>query len=274
MSVAESPDERAPSATPARRGTFRSVRAAFVTLTRVPVGGFPYDDDEWRWSSAHLPLVGACVGGLSALVWLATVRAGYGVAAGVTTVASLLLTGAMHEDGLADTADGLGGGRGDRERILRIMKDSSVGAYGAAALALSLTLRVALLVRLGALAPLAIVTAECASRFVPVWLMTRLPYVSDPAAQKSAVVARAGAQQLVVALIWTLAIAAPCAWRVAPVPATAAVVGAPIVAVSLGAAWLFRKRIGGITGDTLGAAQQVAWLALLLAFTLAKGGPP
>jgi adenosylcobinamide-GDP ribazoletransferase len=256
------------------RDAIRGIRAAFATLTRIPVGGFPYRDAEWRWSSAHLPFVGACLGVLLAIVWFLVERAGYGVAAIVTTAASLVLTGAMHEDGLADTADALGGGLADRERILRIMKDSRVGTYGAAAIALSLGLRVALLTRLGPLAPVALVLAECASRVVPVSLMVLLPYVTDPTVQRSAVVARAGAAQIVVAIAWVLAFAAPAAWWLRPSPWSGVALVAPVVITSWGSVALFRKSLGGITGDTLGAAQQIAWLALLLAFALLRGGSP
>ena len=256
------------------RDAIRGIRAAFATLTRIPVGGFPYTEREWRWSSAHLPFVGACLGALLAMVWLAWARAGYGVAAFVTTGVSLLLTGAMHEDGLADTADALGGGGTDRPRVFEIMKDSRVGTYGASAIALSIGLRVALLVRVGSLAPFAIVLAECASRSVPVWLMTRLPYVTAKAVQKSAVVTRAGTVQLVVAALVTLAIAAPCAYRITPSPLAGVAVLAPLALTSASAVALFRKRLGGITGDALGAAQQITWLALVGAFTLLLGGPP
>ena len=184
---------------PAWRDALRGIRAAFATLTRLPVGGFPYTDAEWRWSTAHLPFVGAWIGGLVTIAWLAVANAGPAVAAIVATGASLLLTGAMHEDGLADTTDALGGGGTDRERALRIMKDSRIGTYGAAALVLSIGLRVALLSRLGLLAPFAIVLAECASRVVPVVLIAQLPYVTDPAVQKSAAITQGSKAQIAVA---------------------------------------------------------------------------
>jgi adenosylcobinamide-GDP ribazoletransferase len=274
MSEAPAITHRASETPRAWHAPARGARAAFVTLTRLSAGGFPYTGDEWRWSSAHFPLVGACLGAILAAVWLACARAGDGVAAVVTTGVSLLLTGAMHEDGLADTADGLGGGRGDRARVLAIMKDSRVGTYGASAIAVSLALRVALLARLGPAAPAALVLAETASRFVPVWLLMRLPYVSDPSAQKSAIVAGAGTPQLVVAGLWTLALALPCAWSIVASPACLVLVLAPLAIVAAGATLFLRARLGGITGDTLGAAQQVGWAALLLAFALWIGGVP
>ncbi len=274
MTSAESRIESQTTVASPWRDAFRGVRAAFATLTRIPIGGFPYSAAEWRWSSAHLPFVGACIGALLAMVWLCVSRAGYGVAAILTTATSLLLTGAMHEDGLADTADGLGGGLGDRERILRIMKDSRVGTYGAAAITLSLGLRVALLIRLGPLVPAALVMAECGSRVVPVWLMARLPYVTDPTVQKSAAITRAGSAQLAAAAAWVVVIATPCAWRLAPSLWSGVVLVGPIVLTSWGLSALFRARLGGITGDTLGAAEQLTWIGLLVAFVLLLGGPP
>ncbi|HWL86801.1 MAG TPA: adenosylcobinamide-GDP ribazoletransferase, partial [Polyangiaceae bacterium] len=134
----------------------RGVRAAVTVLTRLPVGGFPYSDAEWRWSAAYFPLVGGALGVVLGGVWLLSVRAGFVVAAVIAVAASLLLTGAMHEDGLADTADALGGAA-DRERVLAILKDSRIGAFGSAALTVALLLRVALLARLGASAPIALV---------------------------------------------------------------------------------------------------------------------
>src|SRR5580698_6781054 len=99
------------------RAFFRGLRAAAALLTRGPVGGFPYDDEEWRWSAAHLPVVGAALGWLASIAWAVAIGAGSLVAAVVAVTAAVALTGALHEDGLADTADALGGGD-SRERVL------------------------------------------------------------------------------------------------------------------------------------------------------------
>ena len=92
------------------------------------------------------------------------------VASTCAVIVGLVMTGALHEDGLADTADALGGGH-DRESVLRILKDSRVGVFGAVALIMTLLLRVGLLVRLGPHAPVALVLAAVLSRLSPVWLM-------------------------------------------------------------------------------------------------------
>ena len=253
------------------RPYFRGARAAIATLTRVPIGGFPYSEDDWRWSSAYLPLVGALIGIVLGAAWLAAARAGYLVGAVVVVAVATLLTGAMHEDGLADTADALGGGT-TRARVLEILKDSRIGSYGAVALVLAVVLRVALLARLGVQAPFAIVLTSCASRVVPVWLMAALPYVTDPAVAKSHATTRAGWLQVTLATSWPiLVIAALISTNALGARELGASALAAIAAAAVCAA-RFRARVGGITGDFLGAAQQVSECAMLLALAVARGG--
>jgi adenosylcobinamide-GDP ribazoletransferase len=252
----------------------RAGRGAITFLTRVPVGGYPYSAAEWRWTSAWFPAIGALLGLAYAGVWAAcAATAGALVAAVLVVVASLLLTGAFHEDGLADTADALGGAY-ERSRVLEILKDSRIGAFGAAALVVVLLLRVALLARLGAGAPLALVLVECLSRAPSVWLMVALPYVTGDAAAKSRLVTRASWPQALVATLWPLVLLGGAAayglvpWGSAFVMACAAT-GAGLVC-----GWRFHVRAGGVTGDFLGATQQVAACALLLALVLTRFGQP
>jgi len=115
----------------------RGLPAAFGFLTRLPVGGFPFSPDELRWSSAHFPLVGAVLGAALAAVMMLSARAGTVVAATLAVSAGMLLTGAFHEDGLADTADALGGAT-DRDKLFVILRDSRIGSFGAAALCMAL----------------------------------------------------------------------------------------------------------------------------------------
>jgi adenosylcobinamide-GDP ribazoletransferase len=236
----------------------RASRAAFVFLTRIPVGGFPYVAEEWRWASAYFPLVGAVVGAFTAGVFTLLRPVGALGAAVLALGSSLLVTGALHEDGLADTADALGGAQ-DREKVFAILKDSRVGVFGACALVLSIGGRAALLAELhaGALAPLVLVGAV--ARAAPVWQMVALPYAT-PAASKSREIVRAGPTQAVVASFWALLIGALCvgmhrveAWRALAVLLLAAVVMALT-------AWRYEKRAGGITGDFLGATEQICEL--------------
>jgi adenosylcobinamide-GDP ribazoletransferase len=175
---------------------------------------------------------------------------------------SLLATGALHEDGLADTADALGGGQ-DKEKVFAILKDSRVGVFGACALVVSIGGRAALLAQLhaGALAPLVFVGAV--ARAAPVWQMVALPYAT-PAAAKSREVARAGPAQAVVASVWALLIGALCvsAHRVEAWRALAVLLAAAVVTVLT--AWRYEKRAGGITGDFLGATEQICELVGLV----------
>ena len=251
----------------------RGVRAACAHLTRIPVGGFPYSDDDWRWSGAHFPLIGTLVGALLAGAWLLSLRAGHLVAAVVVIASSLLLTGAMHEDGLADTADALGGGS-TRERVLAILKDSRIGTYGGAALTAAILLRVALLARLGTATPTALVLASSISRLAPVWLMSSLPYVTEVARAKSRSIVAAGPAQVVVASLWVAAVSVALALcRVMSVVGLGAA-WAATCGVALLCALRFRARVGGVTGDFLGATQQVTECAVLLVLALLRGGPP
>ena len=244
-------------------------------MTRVPVGGFPYSANEWRWASAWFPLVGLVVGGACAGVWWLTAPLGPWVAAMSALVVSILLTGAFHEDGLADTADALGGAY-DRDKIFVILKDSRVGAFGALALVISIAFRLVLLAQLGGIAPGALILAHCLARVGPVWLMVAMPYVSDAAA-KSRQVMRAGTAQGVLAT----AIGVAAAWGVvmtgSAIGATGAVGASAAMALATALCGRrFRARAGGVTGDFLGAAEQVNELVILftiLAVQLAGTAP-
>ncbi len=253
----------------------RGARAAFVFLTRLPVGGFPYSPAEWRWASGWFPLAGVVLGTLCAAVWALTVPLGPWVAAISALVASVLLTGALHEDGLADTADALGGAR-DREKIFVILKDPRVGAFGALALVLSVAFRLVLLARLGSVAPwaapAALILAHTLARLGPVWLMAALPYVSGPGA-KSRALAGAGIGQLALATTMGIGAAAAVVWGMGEALGPAALpsaLGALALATTL-CGWRFRARAGGVTGDFLGAAEQLGEIAVLLALVAAAG---
>ena len=178
---------------------------ALQFFTRIPVTGrlaawVGYSPAMLHASSAHFPGVGWVVGGVAALVmagalaWLPAGPLGALVAAVLATIATVWITGAFHEDGLADTADGLGGGL-TRERALEIMKDSRIGSYGTVALLLALVLKVALLALIaqrGAWpAAAALLAAHALSRLAPLVVMRSLPYVSDAAHAKAKPIAEA-----------------------------------------------------------------------------------
>ncbi|MBS0426510.1 MAG: adenosylcobinamide-GDP ribazoletransferase [Proteobacteria bacterium] len=252
---------------------------ALQFFTRVPVTGrlaawVGYSPQMLRASAAHFPGVGWIVGGVAAAVFaLASLGLPPLVAALLSTVATVWLTGAFHEDGLADIADGLGGSA-QRERALEIMKDSRIGAFGAIALVLALALKVALLAALAAQGVSAIVAALLAghvlSRLAPLFLIRFLPYVGDSGASKSKPLADAiGGGALAVGVLWSIPAVAPILLAQGAIKA-----GAMLLAVAAAGVWmarLFRRRLQGFTGDGLGATQQVCELAiyLVLAWTWA-----
>jgi adenosylcobinamide-GDP ribazoletransferase len=243
----------------------RGVRAAFAFLTRIPVGGYPYASEDWAWSSAYFPLVGLTVGAVCAVL-----RAGlaYGLGDGLATGllvigASMLLTGAFHEDGLADSADALGGAM-NREQLFAILKDSRIGSFGGVALVVSIGVRAALVADLGPSCLWALPLAACAARVGPVWLLWALPYAT-PAHAKSAVVARTGLAQALVASAWLGVAALACVFEAGlSLTRLAGMIGV-LAAVTLAGGALFRARAGGVTGDLLGAAEQAGEVAALAA---------
>ena len=171
---------------------------ALQFFTRIPVTGrladwVGFSPAMLRASAAYFPAVGVVIGGLVVLLTAALMHylpAAYAplVAAVLGTAWSVWLTGAFHEDGLADVADGLGGSY-DRERALIIMKDSRVGAFGAIAVVLAMLSKVALLALLGAVGALwmylALMAAHVVSRTWPLIIIRWLPHVGDDAGSKS-----------------------------------------------------------------------------------------
>ena len=239
----------------------RGARAAVVFLTRIPLGG-RYRDADWRWAPAYFPAVGALVGVVAALAWTLVANAGPFVAAIVAVGASIWLTGAFHEDGLADTFDALGGAY-DRPRIFEILKDSRIGTYGAAALVISIALRVACLTALGDAAPAALVAAHCFARTPPVWLMATMPYVTPRATSRNPL-SGAGPAALLVASLWPATLAAALVSHGVFGPGALLSVLAASIAVAVLCGWRFKVRAGGLTGDFLGATEQLCECAVLL----------
>lgn len=278
------PQERGENAQ-RRRGVLLSIRHYLLALqffTRIPITGrladwVGFSPAMLRASAAHFPGVGWLVGALTAavfgaLLWLLPAQAAAPwVAAVLSTVFSVLLTGAFHEDGLADLADGLGGSM-DRERALDIMKDSRIGSFGALALVLGLLGKVALLALIAQSAGLwpavaALFAAHVTSRFMPLVVIRTLPHVGDTAASKSKPLAEAiGTGGLLAALLWWALALALVGWLFPAAPWWQAVLGGV-----LGLAWmwrLLRRRLQGFTGDGLGATQQVSEVLFYLGFAL------
>jgi adenosylcobinamide-GDP ribazoletransferase len=259
---------------------------ALQFFTRIPVTGrlaawVGFSPAMLRASAAHFPGVGWVVGGLTAVVlWglllvLPAVPAAPWVAATASTVFGVLLTGAFHEDGLADLADGLGGSA-ERERALEIMKDSRIGSYGAIALVLVLLTKVALLALLAQtdawLAMVALFAAHVTSRTAPLLIIRTLPHVGDTPRSKSKPLAESLSHgALAAGLLWWALAMALVVWLLPVAPWAQAVLGA-----SIGLAWMWRllqRRLQGFTGDGLGATQQVCEVLFYLGLALSLPVP-
>jgi adenosylcobinamide-GDP ribazoletransferase len=233
---------------------------AMAFLTRVPMP-HPHGASPPNFARAHraFPLVGAVIGVIIGAVYLVLLAIGLPAAGAAACAlgASALLTGGLHEDGLADVADGFGGGR-DKAAKLEIMRDSRLGTYGALILLVSFAAKVSALAVLPQTAVMqGLMAAHALSRgILPAMAMT-MPY-----ARSDGLAAAAGRPKPS-----TVAIAAALAFIIALIalPFVAAIIAA-IVAAACAAimAILAMHQIGGQTGDVLGGAEQVAETAILL----------
>jgi adenosylcobinamide-GDP ribazoletransferase len=249
----------------------RSFLNAVQFLTLVPVRSPATLDDDWLLRAVkYFPLVGACIGLFSALVLFLASMAWSGIVPALLAVAaSIALTGALHEDGLSDTADGLGGGRSVQAR-LDIMKDSRIGVYGTLVLGLGVALRVGALASLSPLVGMAaLVAAHSAARFPPIIVLRTLKHTGDPASAKVSYLGRpvGGREVLFGAVVVLLALLPLAAWSI-PATMVALLFGAlPVI-------WLCRlarKLVGGYTGDILGAVEQVFEIGFLLGVAAVLG---
>ena len=227
-------------------------------LTRLPVPALKNFTPEWITASArYYPLVGQVVGALSGLVLMFTARAWGGAVPAVLAVTmGILVTGAFHEDGLADSADGLGGGR-DKTQRLAIMKDSRIGTYGALALLLAVALKVAALSQVST--ALLLIAGHGAARGAAVIAMAALPYAGDPDAAKYKPVPQGvGIGSVIIAGLFA-------AWPFVAFPMPhmipALACGAVLALIMTLAA---RRLIGGVTGDVLGAIEQMFEIGFFL----------
>jgi adenosylcobinamide-GDP ribazoletransferase len=219
-----------------------------------------FEPDWIARSAPYYPVVGLVVGAVSGLVFLSASLVWSAWPAAVLAIGSgLLLTGGFHEDGLADTFDGLGGGQ-TRERRLAIMKDSRIGSFGALALWTVMTLKAAVLAGFGPThGAIALLVTHGAARAASVGVMVSLPYAADPDAAKlkpSPMGVRR--REATLAILIGSAPLFLCGFRSAVVALVLASGGALTVGLTA------RRLVGGWTGDILGASEQVAEAALLL----------
>ena len=247
------------------------VLVALQFLTRLPVRLDRFEPGWLNDCVRHFPLVGALVGAVGATVMVVAAQFWPAwIAAVLALTATVALTGGFHEDGLADTFDALGGVV-PREKALAIMKDSRIGTYGALALGLSLLLRAALLAVLAARpmlgAAAALLASHAFARAAAVGVMVSLPYGGDAEHAKAKPLALAVApRNFGMALAWCGLLAIALAACGVHLPRLLAVMAAAGLAALLMRQWL-KRRLGGYTGDGLGATEQLAEVAVLLAFT-------
>jgi adenosylcobinamide-GDP ribazoletransferase len=246
------------------RDWWDDLRTSAGFLTRLPIP-LPDTGGSLAQASRTFPLVGALIGAVAALVYAIAVNLGLTawLSAGLALAASLILTGALHEDGLADLADGLGA-RGDATARLAAMRDSHIGTFGVLALILDIVLNI---VAIGALAlpgdvAAALIAAHAGSRALLPWVMHRFA----PARSDGLAVAAGRPSQttaffsLGLGVLVLLLCAGPARAIAAAIAACLALLLAP----------LSRRLIGGITGDVLGAIETIARLAILLALVATR----
>jgi adenosylcobinamide-GDP ribazoletransferase len=246
------------------RGGWSDFVSATQFLTRIPMPSQPYETDSLARAVKFFPLVGLVVGGGAALLhFLLAPHLPRLVTAFVVLVYLVLITGGLHEDGLADAADGFGGGTSP-EKVLLILRDSRIGSYGGLALVFSLTGRLILIASLPLpLVPCYLMAANVMSRWTVLPLSyflpsSRTPATSEADGQGARIAHQTSTLALIGGTVFSLAIAAVCL-RIHAI--------APILSVII-LTWLtgayYKLRIGGITGDCFGATIQLAEISVYL----------
>ena len=247
-----------------RRMTVRGILSGFTVatafFTRIPVVT-PACRVAWLAAAAWaFPLVGAGIGGIAAFAFLLVQLLGLGdwPAAVLAVLAGIVLTGALHEDGLADTADGFGGGA-TREQKLDIMCDSRIGTYGVCALIVALFLRVGILASFFSAASVgwALLASHAGARASMMGLMYLVPPTRRDGLSSDA--GQPPLESVAAAAVLGFLLAAIC---LGPLRTIVALILLVVVVMLM--AWLSRKQIGGQTGDVLGAIEQVSEIVILL----------
>ncbi len=227
-------------------------------FTRLPISGTTSQDGSLASSALAFPFVGLTVGALCAVIWfLASTLIPALPAAGLTILAGLLITGALHEDGLSDCADGLWGGY-TKERVLEIMRDSRIGAYGACALVFTIGLRWTSLASFDVTSGvLALLIAHMTGRAAITYALAFSSYARDSGLGKT-VSDGISEKDFWFIFLLTILLAIALGWSAGLFAALA----------GFAAAWAFLqyldKRIGGYTGDGLGAMEQCAEITVYL----------
>jgi adenosylcobinamide-GDP ribazoletransferase len=252
----------------------RRIAGAFIFYSRIPLPS-SWFSAKVSHCSRYFSLVGWLVGGVSAVVWLlaqmlfsdlsgTSTDATLPIAVLLGMIASVLLTGALHEDGFADTCDGLGGGWTPEER-LRIMKDSRIGTYGALGLVFLILLKFFALLQIETeILPLVWFAGHALSRFVSISHLHFLTYIQDVEKSKSGTMTEFSGIDLIV----------NTAFGLLPLIFIGYQVWVALLAVVI--VWwvlimLFKRKLGGVTGDSLGATQQFSEVVFYLGLTANLG---
>jgi adenosylcobinamide-GDP ribazoletransferase len=238
---------------------WRPFVCALGFLTRFPVPHVELNEAQVARSSAFFPWIGALVAALLWAISLACSPLGPQVASACLITCWALITGALHLDGLADTFDSLGGGRGDRTRMLEIMRDSRIGAHGACALMLALLLKWVALARVLTLHDDAWVLAPVCARFLVVLLLAGFTYARERGLG-SAFSGRVRTLEVAIAASALLPLGYRFGARLV-LPALFGVVLAMVLVLRM------RKWLGGLTGDVHGAAIELCEIGVLLALS-------
>jgi adenosylcobinamide-GDP ribazoletransferase len=238
--------------------------AAVQFLTRLPVPAGPYEQESLARAVKFFPIVGLIIGSGSLLLYrLLTPHLPLTIVAVLVVIYLVAITGCLHEDGLADSVDGFGGGW-ERERVLEIMRDSRIGTYGAASLALSLLARVLLIASLPRLQVADyLLVAPVLSR----WTTLPLSFFLSPAreggeteidGQGARIAGLTGPTSLIVGSLFAFVIAFGLLRIRALIPVLVS------AGVTLVTALYYKHRIGGVTGDCFGATNQLTEIAVYL----------
>ena len=249
------------------RQQFDIFLGALMFMTRLPVGkGYVFRSEDLPRSAVYFPIVGVMIGLLGGLVLLCTEPFFPPVVAVLFCMGTtVLVTGALHEDGLADAMDGLLGGQEPRQR-LEIMRDSRLGSYGAMALWFSLTAKAFVLTSLleeGVLkAVTALIVAQGLGRAATVALLFSHPYVRSDQSKASPFGNAVTLKEALLALIFPALLSFVLLGNKSVLTLIAAAAG------TWAAGRYFQKKIGGITGDCLGAASQLVELVCYLSLVV------
>ncbi len=254
------------------RKQWRYFQLALGFFTRIPVPNFTdFQESDLNHSTKYFPLVGMIVGAVGAGFFALSAQfLPQTIAVLISMASTIYLTGAFHEDGLADSADGLGGGW-QREQILTIMQDSRLGTYGAAALFLALFAKFQLLNSLnGFLVPFALVAGHSLSRLAAVYVIASLTYTKPAGKAKPLATAINGKDLMLATVFGLLPFLLIIALLVAnnhALEISLKFILMTLVPVLLSWFWWrqkIQKWLGGYTGDCLGAMQQITELAFYL----------